>query len=219
MGMFMIGTFIDLIARVGFSFLFSYLFGSEGIWWSWSVGWLLGAICSWIFYFVKRWAQPKKSLRKSAETAETPQNAFEEKYNELNDKHLRLMAEFDNYRKRMMRERADLIKNASERVVVELLPIIDDFERSLKAMETAEDVAAVTDGVNLIYQKILTLLKQQGVTVIETENQPFNEERHEAVTTIPAPTEDLKGKIIDCVQKGYQMNDKVIRFPKVVVGQ
>ena len=166
--------------------------------------------------------QPTADATESAAndtSAETPQNAFEEKYNELNDKHLRLMAEFDNYRKRMIRERADLIKNASERVVVELLPIIDDFERSLKAMETAEDVAAVTDGVNLIYQKILTLLKQQGVTVIETENQPFNEERHEAVTTIPAPTEDLKGKIIDCVQKGYQMNDKVIRFPKVVVGQ
>ena len=166
--------------------------------------------------------QPTADATESAAndtSVETPQNAFEEKYNELNDKHLRLMAEFDNYRKRMMRERADLIKNASERVVVELLPIIDDFERSLKAMETAEDVAAVTDGVNLIYQKILTLLKQQGVTVIETENQPFNEERHEAVTTIPAPTEDLKGKIIDCVQKGYQMNDKVIRFPKVVVGQ
>lgn len=153
------------------------------------------------------------------DAATAPHDDFEAKYNDLNDKHLRLMAEFDNYRKRMMRERADLIKNASERVVVELLPIIDDFERSLKAMETAADVAAVTDGVNLIYQKILTLLKQQGVTVIETENQPFNEERHEAVTTIPAPTEELKGKIVDCVQKGYQMNDKVIRFPKVVVGQ
>ncbi|MGN0186537.1 MAG: nucleotide exchange factor GrpE [Paludibacteraceae bacterium] len=154
-----------------------------------------------------------------SESAETPHDDFEAKYNDLNDQHLRLMAEFDNYRKRMMRERADLIKNASERVVVELLPIVDDFERSLKAMETADNVAAVTDGVNLIYQKILTLLKQQGVTVIETENQPFNEECHEAVTTIPAPTEELKGKIVDCVQKGYQMNDKVIRFPKVVVGQ
>lgn len=153
------------------------------------------------------------------DAATAPHDDFEAKYNDLNDKHLRLMAEFDNYRKRMMRERADLIKNASERVVVDLLPIIDDFERSLKAMETAADVPAVTDGVNLIYQKILTLLKQQGVTVIETENQPFNEERHEAVTTIPAPTEELKGKIVDCVQKGYQMNDKVIRFPKVVVGQ
>lgn len=153
------------------------------------------------------------------EQAETPKVDYEAKYNELNDTHLRLMAEFDNYRKRMMRERADLIKNASERVVVDLLPIVDDFERSLKSMETAADVAAVSEGVNLIYQKILTLLKQQGVSVIETENQPFNEEMHEAVTTIPAPSEELKGKIVDCVQKGYQMNEKVIRFPKVVVGK
>lgn len=154
------------------------------------------------------------------ETAETKaENPFEEKYNSLNDQHLRLMAEFDNYRKRMMRERAELIKNASERVLIDILPIVDDFERSLKAMETAENVAAVSEGVNLIYQKVLTLLKQQGVTVMETENQPFNEEIHEAVTTIPAPTEELKGKIVDCVQKGYQMNEKVIRFPKVVVGK
>lgn len=156
---------------------------------------------------------------KTEEVVDEKTDNFEAKYNELNDSHLRLMAEFDNYRKRMMRERADLIKNASERVVVDLLPVIDDFERSLKSMETAENVAAVTEGVNLIYQKLLNILKQQGVTVIETENQPFSEELHEAVTTIPAPTEDLKGKIIDCVQKGYQMNEKVIRFPKVVVGQ
>lgn len=153
------------------------------------------------------------------EQPETPKIDYEAKYNELNDTHLRLMAEFDNYRKRMMRERADLIKNASERVVVDLLPIIDDFERSLKSMETADNVAAVSEGVNLIYQKILTLLKKQGVSVIETENQPFNEDMHEAVTTIPAPSDELKGKIVDCVQKGYQMNEKVIRFPKVVVGK
>lgn len=150
---------------------------------------------------------------------EAPSTDFEEKFNEKNDQYVRLMAEFDNYRKRMTRERADLIKNASERVVIDLLPVIDDFERSLKSMETADNVAAVVEGVTLIYQKLLTLLKQQGVTVVETENQPFNEELHEAVTTIPAPTEELKGKIIDCVQKGYQMNEKVIRFPKVVVGQ
>ncbi len=155
----------------------------------------------------------------ASEKPETPKIDYEAKYNELNDTHLRLMAEFDNYRKRMMRERADLIKNASERVVVDLLPIVDDFERSLKSMATASDVAAVSEGVNLIYQKILTLLKKQGVSVVETENQPFNEEIHEAVTTIPAPSEELKGKIVDCVQKGYQMNEKVIRFPKVVVGK
>ncbi len=166
-------------------------------------------------------AQQPTEAAPAAETEqqETPKIDYEAKYNALNDTHLRLMAEFDNYRKRMMRERADLIKNASERVVVDLLPIVDDFERSLKSMETASDVAAVSEGVNLIYQKILTLLKQQGVSVVETENQPFNEEIHEAVTTIPAPSEELKGKIVDCVQKGYQMNEKVIRFPKVVVGK
>ncbi len=160
----------------------------------------------------------EQTVENQKETIEKKDD-FEAKFAALNDQHLRLMAEFDNYRKRMMRERADLIKNASERLVVDLLPIIDDFERSLKSMETAENVAAVTEGVNLIYQKILTLLKQQGVSVIETENQVFDEERHEAVTTIPAPSDDLKGKIVDCVQKGYQMNEKVIRFPKVVVGQ
>ena len=144
---------------------------------------------------------------------------YEAKYNELNDTHLRLMAEFDNYRKRMMRERADLIKNAAERLVTDLLPIVDDFERSLKSMESAADVAAVSEGVNLIYQKLMNLLKQQGVSVIDTENQAFDVEKHEAVTTIPAPNDDLKGKIIDCVQKGYQMNEKVIKFPKVVVGK
>ena len=144
---------------------------------------------------------------------------YETKFNELNDQYLRLMAEFDNYRKRMMRERVDLIKNASERVVLDLLPIIDNFERSLKSMETSESVQPVVEGVNLIYQQMMTLLKQQGVSVIETENQLFNDEFHEAITTTPAPSEDMKGKIIDCVQKGYLMNDKVIRFAKVVVGE
>ena len=99
---------------------------------------------------------------------------YETKFNELNDQYLRLMAEFDNYRKRMMRERVDLIKNASERVVLDLLPIIDNFERSLKSMETSESVQPVVEGVNLIYQQMMTLRKQQGVSVIETENQLFN---------------------------------------------
>ncbi len=144
---------------------------------------------------------------------------YETKFNEVNDHYLRLMAEFDNYRKRMMRDRADLIKNASERVVVDLLPIIDNFERSLKSMETSTAIEPVIEGVSLIYQQMLMLLKQQGVSVIETDNQLFNDELHEAVTTAPAASEDMKGKIMDCVQKGYIMNEKVIRFPKVVVGQ
>lgn len=172
----------------------------------------------------------KETVENSAATPITPEQEpiqapvvdgvdYETKYNDLNDQYLRLMAEFDNYRKRMMRDRADLVKSASERVVVDLLPIIDNFERSLTFMETSDTVKPVFEGVQLIYQQMLTLLKQQGVTAIETQNQLFNDELHEAITTTPAPSDDMKGKIIDCVQKGYLMNDKVIRFPKVVVGQ
>lgn len=144
---------------------------------------------------------------------------FEAKYNELNDKYLRLMAEFDNYRKRMMKEKTEWIKTSSERILVDILPIIDNFERSLKAMDNAEDVAALKAGVDLIYSQMLTFLKQNDVTMVETENQPFDVNLHEAVTTIPAATEEQKGKILDCIQKGYQLHDKVIRFPKVVVGK
>lgn len=138
---------------------------------------------------------------------------------ELNDKNLRLMAEFDNYRKRTMKERVDLLKTASEKVLVDMLPLVDDFERGLKVMETSEDVQAVKDGVDLIYSKFIAFLAQNGVKAIPTENEVFDTEFHEAITTFPAPTEDLKGKIVDCVSKGYTMNEKVIRFSKVVVGE
>jgi molecular chaperone GrpE len=142
-----------------------------------------------------------------------------QKCTELNDKNLRLMAEFDNYRKRTMKERMDLLKTASEKVLVDMLPLVDDFERGLKAMETSEDVQAVKDGVDLIYSKFIAFLAQNGVKAIPTENEVFDTEYHEAITTFPAPTEDLKGKIVDCVSKGYTMNEKVIRFSKVVVGE
>ena len=138
---------------------------------------------------------------------------------ELNDKNLRLMAEFDNYRKRTLKERIDLIKTAGEKILVDMLPLVDDFERGLRAMETSEDVQAVKDGVDLIYSKFIAFLIQNGVKAIPTENEKFDTEFHEAITTFPAPTEELKGKIIDCVAKGYTMNEKVIRFSKVVVGE
>jgi molecular chaperone GrpE len=138
---------------------------------------------------------------------------------DLNDKNLRLMAEFDNYRKRTLKERMDLLKTASEKVLVDMLPLVDDFERGLKAMETSEDVVAVKEGVDLIYSKFIAFLLQNGVKAIPTEDQAFDTEYHEAITTFPAPTEDLKGKIIDCVSKGYTLNEKVIRFSKVVVGE
>ena len=138
---------------------------------------------------------------------------------ELNDKNLRLMAEFDNYRKRTLKERMDLVKTAGEKILADMLPLVDDFERGLKAMETSQDVQAVKDGVDLIYSKFISFLIQNGVKAIPTENENFNTEFHEAITTFPAPTEELKGKIIDCVSKGYTLNEKVIRFSKVVVGE
>ncbi len=146
-------------------------------------------------------------------------NEWEEKYKQLNDSHLRLMAEFDNYRKRTLREKSELIKSAGESVLVNLLPLADDFERGLDVSKDSMDVAAVRQGMELIYSKLTAFLQQNGVKVIETENSVFDTEFHEAITTIPAPSEDLKGKIIDCVQKGYLLNDKVIRFAKVVVGE
>lgn len=138
---------------------------------------------------------------------------------ELKDKNLRLMAEFDNFRKRTIKERADLIKFAGEDVLKRILPLIDDFERALQAMETTEDVKAVKKGIDLIYAKFISFLSDNGVSVIPTENEAFNTDLHEAITTFPAPSEEQKGKIIDCVSKGYALNEKVIRFAKVVVGE
>ncbi|HHT22452.1 MAG TPA: nucleotide exchange factor GrpE [Bacteroidales bacterium] len=144
---------------------------------------------------------------------------WQQKCHDLNDKNLRLMAEFDNYRKRTLKEKADLIKNAGERIFSDMLPLVDDFERALEAMDSAEDVAAVKEGVDLIYNKVISFLNSNGVKSIPTENEVFNVDMHEAVTTFPAPSEDMKGKIIDCTTKGYTLNDKVIRFAKVVVGE
>ncbi len=138
---------------------------------------------------------------------------------DLNDKNLRLMAEFDNYRKRTLKERMDLLKTASENVLVEMLPLVDDFERAMKAMETSEDIQSVKDGVDLIYSKFIAFLLQNGVKAIPTENEVFNTDLHEAITTFPAPNEAMKGKIIDCATKGYVLNEKVIRYSKVVVGE
>lgn len=135
------------------------------------------------------------------------------------DKYLRLSAEFDNYRKRTMKEKAELILNGGEKSISSILPIVDDFERALQNMQTATDVAAVREGVELIYNKFMTVLEQNGVKVIETKELPLDTDYHEAIAMIPAPSEELKGKIIDCVQTGYILNEKVIRHAKVVVGE
>lgn len=142
-----------------------------------------------------------------------------EQIEEQKDKYLRLSAEFDNYRKRTMKEKAELILNGGEKSISSILPIVDDFERALKNMETATDVTAVKEGVELIYNKFMSVLGQNGVKVIETKEQPLDTDYHEAIAVIPAPNEALKGKILNCVQTGYILNDKVIRHAKVVVGE
>ena len=161
--------------------------------------------------------------QEQAGTEETEQvdelTKTQEELANMKDKYLRLSAEFDNYRKRTMKEKAELILNGGEKSISSILPIVDDFERALKNMETAEDVAAVREGVELIYNKFMTVLGQNGVKVIETKEQPLNTDFHEAIAVIPAPAEELKGKILDCVQAGYTLNDKVIRHAKVVVGE
>ena len=138
---------------------------------------------------------------------------------EQKDKYLRLSAEFDNYRKRTMKEKAELILNGGEKSISSSLPVIDDFERAIKTMETAKDVKAVKEGVELIYNKFMAVMAQNGVKVIETKDQPLDTDYHEAIAVIPAPSEEQKGKILDCVQTGYTLNDKVIRHAKVVVGE
>ena len=130
-----------------------------------------------------------------------------------------MSAEFDNYRKRTMKEKAELILNGGEKSITSILPVVDDLERALKNMETATDVEAVKEGVQLIYNKFMNVLGQNGVKVIETQEQPLNTDYHEAIAVIPAPEEKKKGKILDCVQTGYTLNDKVIRHAKVVVGE
>lgn len=152
------------------------------------------------------------------EKSETVQE-LGEKLSVLNDKYLRLSAEFDNYRKRTLKEKMELTKSAGEKVLSGILPVMDNFERALKSMETAEDVPALREGVELIYLNFKDFLSQNGVKEMECLHTDFDPELQEAVTKIPAQSEDMKGKVVDCIQKGYTLNDKVIRFPKVVVGE
>lgn len=133
--------------------------------------------------------------------------------------YLFLMAEFDNYRKRVTREKADLLKNAAERVLLGFLPIVDDFERGLDAAASDTSAEAVREGMVLIYNKLMKYLESQGVKVMESNGADFNPDFHEAIATIPAPSEELKGKVIDTTQKGYMLNDKVLRHAKVAVGE
>lgn len=143
---------------------------------------------------------------------------LEAKVAEANDKYLRLYSEFDNFRKRSIKEKADIIKAGGEDVFKAVLPVIDDFERAMKAAENATDIAAVSEGISLIYNKFKNTLKQKGLEEMEAAGKVFDADIMEAITSIPSPTEDMKGKVIDEVEKGYSLNGKVIRYAKVVIG-
>lgn len=155
----------------------------------------------------------------SAQTTEKKEKSDQEKLEELNDKYLRLAAEYDNYRRRTLKEKMELSKNAGEDILINILPVMDDFERGLSTIEKAKEIDAVKEGVQLIYGKFKEFLKQRGVKEIDAKEKEFDTDLHEAITKIPAPNEELKGKVVDVIEKGYLLNDKVIRYSKVVIGE
>lgn len=146
-------------------------------------------------------------------------NDLQAKVDELKDKYVRLFADFDNYKKRVARERLELIKDASKDVILNLLPVLDDFERAVKSAESATEVEPVKEGMLLIHNKLLKNLEQKGLKPVDPVGEPFDVEYHEAITEIPAPTEALKGKVVAVAEKGYYLNDRIIRYAKVVVGK
>lgn len=155
---------------------------------------------------------PEEKLQQSLDEAEA-------RIADLQDKYLRLSAEFDNYRKRTIKEKSEIIKTAAEKTITAILPVLDDMERALLNMQKSDDAQALREGMKLINAKFLKILSQEGLNKIETEGADFNTDFHEAIAMIPAPSEDQKGKVLDCVQTGYKLNDKVIRHAKVAVAQ
>lgn len=155
----------------------------------------------------------------SAKQAEKSEENWEEKFKDINDKYIRLYSEFDNFRKRSAKERLDLISSASGDLIRELLPILDDFERAIDANKNADDIEAVKEGIILVHNKISKTLSNKGLKEIEAKGNDFDAELHEAIAKFPAADESQKGKVIDVVEKGYYLNDKILRFSKVVVGE
>jgi molecular chaperone GrpE len=144
---------------------------------------------------------------------------LEAELKEQKDKYLRLMAEFDNFRRRTAKERLELMQTAGKEVIVSLLDVLDDVDRAEKQIQTTDDIALQKEGIQIVFNKLRTTLQSKGIKAMESVHTPFDVEKHEAITEIPAPTPDLKGKVIDEVVKGYYLNDKLIRFAKVVVGK
>ena len=160
--------------------------------------------------------EPEQTTEQDEE--KDPLAAAEEKIAALKDQYLRTLAEFDNFKKRTLKEKTELILNGGEKTVIAILPVLDDMERALANMEKAEDVAAVIEGVKLIHKKFIDILGKQGVKAIDTKDATFDVDLHEAIAQLPAPTDEMKGKVMDCTLTGYKLNDKVIRHAQVVVG-
>ncbi len=172
---------------------------------------------------IKKEKKPEKKSKKETKKDKKEEQVSKEielgnKLNEINDKYLRLYSEFDNYRKRTSKERLELFKTAASDMVVSLLPVLDDLERGLKSFSDAKDIDSLKEGIELIYNKFNNIMTQKGVESIDSIGEVFDTDLHEAITNIPAPSDDMKGKVIDETEKGYKLNGKVIRFAKVVVG-
>ena len=163
--------------------------------------------------------QESKATEPTEEEEKDPLEAAQETIADLNDKYLRKCAEFENYRRRSIKEKAELVLNGGEKVITKILPVIDDMERAIDNGKKTDDVETLREGMELIYKKFLKILEDQGVKPIDAVNQDFNVDFHEAIAMVPGVGDDMKGKVIDCTQTGYTLNDKVIRFAKVAVGQ
>jgi molecular chaperone GrpE len=164
-------------------------------------------------------AKQSSSKKRGRSKSEKEIEKLKEQIEELNDKYLRLYSEFDNYRKRTAKERIELQKSASKDLIVALLPVLDDFERAIKAFEEHNLSDEAKKGIELIYNKLMTTLKQRGLEPMDAQGKDFDTDYHEAITEIPAPAEDMAGKVVDVVQRGYLLNGKVLRYAKVVVGK
>ncbi|MEZ4999171.1 MAG: nucleotide exchange factor GrpE [Bacteroidales bacterium] len=167
----------------------------------------------------KKTAAGSEKKSENTDTAAEAKVTPEEKLAEMQDRYLRLSAEFDNYRKRTLKEKMDLTRTAGENLLLNLLPVMDDFDRAIKVMESAKDCEAMKEGIDLIYNKFQEFFRQNGLKEIDSDNCEFDTDLHEAITKIAAPEEKLKGKVVDTVQKGYYLHDKVIRYSKVVIGE
>ncbi|NBB88373.1 MAG: nucleotide exchange factor GrpE [Bacteroidetes bacterium] len=163
----------------------------------------------------------EESNKKKDKKADKPadEEVSKDKFDELNNKFMRLAAEFDNFKKRTARERVDLLQNAARDTIADLLPILDDFDRAKKLSEDESSDESFSEGVELVYQKLHSTLKKNGLKTMDSDGKVFDAELHEALTEVPAPSEDLKGKVVDTIEKGYLLNDKIIRHAKVVVGK